>query len=388
MSARWAALLTALLAILIFAPIIWRMSHSAYDYIVHTDSAVKMFTTGTLSSPHFLFQAGIITLRQLFPISFQSATVLVVLFSIAATAALLFKIMQTATKTIWMAGILTICLLLVAPLPLLAPLDGQLYFGYIASNVYHNPTILLLKPFSLLVFAYIVSQSATDEANEWKSLTVCILATIACGLAKPSYLIVMVPALVIAFTLPGLRKALAGRVWLIAYGILLPALIVLAGQYWLTYSAEQIQGVYQGKSSIIFAPLTVMSTVSSWLLVKFLLSLSFPLAVGVSYYRQVLAYPRLLFAWLAFLLGAGYTYLFAESGPRMYQGNFIWSSQITLFLLFVVSTEFFFEEIRCNGLKDRYRKLVFIACFTLFILHTLSGINFYLAQYIAGDYCN
>lgn len=387
MATRWAGLLTTLLATLLFAPIIWRMSASAYDYVVHADLAVKMLASRSLPSPHFLLQTGIILFQQLLPISFHTASALVVLLSLAGTAALLFKIMNTATKTLWGAAILTICLMLVAPLPLLAPLDGKWYFGYIASNVYHNPTILLLKPFALLVFAFIFTARTGSDDSGWKSLTACILATTACALAKPSFIIVIVPALVIACTLPGLRKELAGRVWLISFGILLPALVILAGQYWLTYSAEQIPGVYQGKSSIIFAPLAVMSSVSSWLLAKLLLSISFPLAVAFGYYRQVLAYPRLLFAWLAFLLGAVYTYFLAESGPRMYQGNFIWSSQITLFILFVVSMEFLCVQARHNELTSRSRKLVFYVCMAFFVLHTLSGIYFYLTQYIAGDYC-
>lgn len=387
LSVRGACLLTMLLAVLCFTPIIWRLSCSAYDYIVHTDLAVKMLDSRSLPTPHFLFHAGIITFQQLLPISFQAASALVVLLSIAATAVLLFRMMAAASQTIWVAATLTLCLLLVAPIPLFFPLDQSLYFGYISSSVYHNPTILLLKPLALLSFAFVFTPTMEAGSSSWKRLTVCILATIASGLAKPNFVIVMVPALVLAFAIPDLRRELAPKTKFIACGILLPALTLLAWQYWLTYSAEQLPGLYQGKSSIIFAPLAVMSYLSTWLLAKFFLSIAFPLAVFAGFFHQVVARPRLLLAWVAFGIGAGYTYLLAESGPRMYQGNFTWSGQITLFILFVVSAEFLCEEIRCNGLNDRYRKLIFIVCMALFILHVLSGIHLYLAQYTAGDYC-
>lgn len=379
-----ACLFTTLLAVLTFAPMIWRMSASAYDYIVHTNHAIKMLADRSLPSPHFLLQAGIITIQQILPISFHTATALVVLISIAGTAALLFKIINTASGNVWISGFLTICLMLVAPIFLLAPLDGNQYFGYIGINVYHSPTILLLKPFALLVFVYIFPRTGEDAATSFKSLTVCALATSACALAKPSYIVAIVPALVIAACNPHMRKALTGRTWLILFGILLPALVILVGQYWITYSVEQLSGVYEGKSSIIIAPLAVVSKLSSWLLSKFFLSIAFPLAVCVGYFRQALATPRLLLAWLTFLIGASYTYLLAESGPRMLHGNFIWSSQITLFILFVISTEFLCEQICRDGLKSRSRKLVFALCVTFFIIHLLCGINFYLSGYIAG----
>lgn len=383
----FACLLVTVLAMIVFTPLILRMSASAYDYIVHTNLAIKMLNSQSLSSPHFLLHASIVALQKILPISFKTASSLVVLFSMGGTAFLLFKIMRTVVQSLWQAGILTLCLMLVAPIPLLAPVDGKLYFGYIASNVFHNPTILLLKPFSLLVFAFIFIKKAGDADPAWKSLVVCILATTACALAKPNYIIVIVPALVIAFALPPLRNVLRENVRLIFFGIFLPALIILVGQYWVTYSAEQLPGLYQGKSGIVVAPLVVMSSASSWLLAKFFLSIAFPLAVCVGYYRQVLSHPRLLLAWLAFFVGAGYTYLLAESGARMYQGNFGWSSQIALFILFAVSMEFLCERARLDGLITRSRKIAFSVCLTFFVLHTLSGINFYLAQYMAGDYC-
>lgn len=383
-SIRIAYLLTALVTALIFAPIIWRLSGSAYDYLVHTKLAVQMATSLTLLSPHFLLQAAIILFKQIFQISYSAACFLVVLLSIVVAAILLFSKMYAATDKPLLSGTLALGLLLVAPLPLLAPLDGHQYLGYIGINVIHNPTLHLLKPFALLIFAFATNGSRRDTPVKWSHLATCILVTIACALTKPSYIIVLLPALGIAAAVPALRRALAGQAVLF-YGILLPGVLILAGQYWITYSSQQLSGVYAGKSGIILAPLVVMSYYSSWLLIKFFLSIAFPLAVLLGHFRQIINDGRLCLAWLAFIIGAAYTYLLAESGPRIFQGNFFWSGQITLFILFATSLGFLYEQKQANARSNRPYSFVFNFCLVLFILHILSGISFYLAEFIANE---
>lgn len=383
-SVRPTCMLTTLLAALIFAPIILRMSGSAYDYVVHTKLAMQMLTTHSLLSPHFLLQASIILFNQLLHVNFNTSCFLVVLFSIAGTAALIFPRMYLATGKTLSSGFLVLGLMLVAPLPLLAPLDGHQYLGYIGINIYHNPTILLLKPFALLLFTFATARNLGVGLKNRRPLCICILVAIGCTLTKPSYMIVFLPTLAIAACVPAMRQSLARPVFIIC-GIMLPGVLILAGQYWVTYSAQQLPGVYEGKSSIILAPLLVMSNFSSWLLVKFFLSISFPLAVVVGYIRRALEDVRLCLAWLAFTIGAAYTYLLAESGPRIFQGNFTWSGQITLFILFVVSLEFFCEQVRLSGRYNRASKFIFTLCAALFVLHILSGIGYYAAEFIANE---
>jgi len=45
-----------------------------------------------------------------------------------------------------------------------------------------------------------------------------------------------------------------------------------------------------------------------------------------------------------FLSGAGQLYLFAETGERMYHGNFRWSAQIGLFILFAWSARLLLRQ--------------------------------------------
>lgn len=378
-------LVATLSAALVFSPVIWRLSGSAYDYLVHARYAEKMLETLSLASPHFLLQMLIIVVSKLFHANSVQSCFLVVLFSIAGTAALLFDKMRTATGREWLSCLLVLGLLLTAPLPLLAPWDRHLYFGYVAVNVYHNPTIILLKPFALLISGFIVTNSSRGGAAGRKGLVLYLLAVAGCALVKPSYTIVIVPAVLAALFISRMRRDMAGNIRSILFVVLLPSLLILSIQYWMTYSAQQLPGVYEGKSSIVFAPLAVMSNVSSWLWAKFLLSVSFPLAVALCYFRRVVTDVRLCFSWLAFAIGSAYTYLLAESGPRMFQGNFIWSGQITLFILFVVTLEFFCEQLRTGRSGDQPRSRVAVLCAAIFLLHVLSGIVFYASEYAASE---
>lgn len=373
-------------SLLIFSPIIRHMSRFAYDYVVHTSIAEQMLANHTLFSPHFLLQAVIILFRSLLQTDFGTSCFLTVLLAIMVTATMLYNSMCRATSGRRLLSVsLSMALLLVAPIPVLAPLDGHLYFGYIAASTYHNPTILLLKPFALVVSGFLFNARAEYNTVEWKTLAVCVLMTVSCALVKPSYIIVIVPALIIAVGYRHVNRTLDRSFLIVAIAILFPSLCILAGQYWIAYSAQQLPGVYEGKSSIIFAPVKVMSYYSSWLTVKFVVSIAFPLSVAIAYIRQTVSDGRLCFAWLAFVIGTAYTYLLAESGPRMYQGNFVWSGQISLFLLFVASLGFLCEQVRLTKLNESFNRGRFAVCALIFVMHVISGLGFYAAEFFASE---
>jgi hypothetical protein len=117
---------------------------------------------------------------------------------------------------------------------------------------------------------------------------------------------------------------------------------------------------------------------SSWLIPKFFLSVAFPMVVFCTHTHTSIRDNRVIIAWLAFIFGAFYLYFLAESGPRFYHGNFGWSSQITLFILFIVSALFLFEQRRntgCGKLCGFTSRTVF--CLIVFFLHILYGIVSY-----------
>jgi len=83
-------------------------------------------------------------------------------------------------------------------------------------------------------------------------------------------------------------------------------------------------------------------------------------------------------AWLTFIFGAFYTYFLAES-ERVTDGNFIWSGQITLFMLFVVSAVFFLRQIYEPGKGFTFSRAAII-CIVIWMLHVASGVLWYATE--------
>lgn len=369
---------TCLLVGTIYLPIIQRMIMVGYDYLIHVGLAEKMLTTGEILTPHFLLQFAVAAIAAIFPVTVQTATLSLLVIAVSATA---FVIAQTIAKEISSLSVilyLTAALLLSAPLAVLFPFDKHLYLGYISTNVFHNPTMLLLKPLALLSFGYAVTAIDNHKAPQKSIWLLCGLTTVACALTKPSFTICILPAMALLIFYRLLTKRSLSRNMLL-FGFFLPALLILALQFRMTYGSSQIQGIYSGSSQIIFAPLAVMQTYSLWLPAKFLLSLTFPLTLLLCYFRRVTKDTGLLLGWLAFFFGAAYTYLLAESGPRMLQGNFSWSAQITLFILFIYSARLLFShEVSASNAGQNK----FYLCNGALLLHLAFGIAFYISEFI------
>jgi hypothetical protein len=153
----------------------------------------------------------------------------------------------------------------------------------------------------------------------------------------------------------------------------------LGWQYLATYTPDRLLRVEGG---IFFAPLAVYAQDSGMLLPKFILSILFPLIVYALYYKDASVDIGLNLAWLNFIFGAFYTYMLAESGLRFQDGNFKWSGQVTLFILFIASVVFFLHQ-NAGWLSGRLEKKpddAFMVGVIVFGLHLVSGVLFYYLQ--------
>lgn len=361
----------------LYGPILYRMQNRASDYQVHAKIAAQMSAGHDLLTPHFLYQLLLIFIDKITNFGFAFAGMLTVLACAMLTAVILYDKVSAIDHR--QALGLSVALLLVSPVLFLATVDDHLYFGYLGINVFHNPTILLLKPLALASFFY-AADLCRNRTFSKTCLVTSTLITILAVMAKPSFTICIIPSLLLFTLIKLIRKRPFDRHMLVA-GFILPALVILIFQYFITYSSAQIGGVYAGASSVIFAPFAVMSTFSTHLLIKFICSVLFPLGVLICYFRSALRNQELRIAWVCFFFGAAYSYLLAESGPRMIQGNFLWSAQITLFILFVASLLLVLRHLREARSKGATIDRRIMVCSLLFALHLLSGIIFYSYEF-------
>jgi hypothetical protein len=128
------------------------------------------------------------------------------------------------------------------------------------------------------------------------------------------------------------------------------------------------------------------------MLLKFLLSILFPLLVYIFYFKAAIKTLYLNLAWAVFTFGAAYMYLLAEGGERLAHATFTWSAICALFILFIVSTAFLIQIVRCKAVtplltdnlieprssNHSFRSRVKITILLCVLgLHMISGIYWY-----------
>lgn len=269
--------------------------------------------------------------------------------------------------------LLVLALLILAPPSLLTP--DNAYFGYLHPYVYHNPTMLPLRPLAWLTL--LGTAKLCHAPKDWRRLALwaALAGLILAGIwAKPSFALAFLPAL-LAFGLlrSALRQPFDGLGALL--GLLLPAAALLA---W--------QSVSYSGAALGWRPLEVFNLwayhynplANQQLALKALLSLAFPLAVLLTDRRAVVRAPLMQLAWLTFLAAAGQTYLFNDLAHPV-DGNLIWNGQIAVFALLMASA--LHAAQRWHDWKVGPRGLVALA----FSLHLMGGLWWY-GLHLGADY--
>ena len=286
-----------------------------------------------------------------------------------------------------LAGVaLVLGLMILTPIALLHVQDGRYYFGYIGINVWHNPTVIAAKPFVLLTFlatlAGFPEPSKSSARPSWFATLAFAILVIAGAMAKPSFLLCLVPGVLL---MAAFRQWVSGqpvRWTFLLMGLVLPTFLVLGWQSW-------IYARYTGGAHAFFSPLATMSAMSRHLAPKLLLSILFPVTCYLLWWREARIRSRLNLAWLVFAVGLLFTYLIAET-KRTRHGNFLWSAQLALFVLFVESTLFAIARIRAGRSLPRPKQTIdwrSALCMFTFSLHVISGV-LYCVHLMSGHGAN
>ncbi|MFC2146243.1 hypothetical protein ACFLRT_02670 [Acidobacteriota bacterium] len=379
------------LTIIIFSPIlnniIIKKPLVGYRFHIQFAQQVASGEKRLDSSTHFLYQLLVVLTWVLIPGSnFYVSGFVVILICFIFTSIIIYMVIRPSpgdissfrdkTPYVW----LTLAAIIVTPITLFF-WDGtlpSLRLGYIInSNDYNNPTNLLLKPLALLLFFYAVKIFNDQLGSRIKKGVVisAVCITVLSTIAKPSYIICLLPALGLMVLIRLFRKQPINWLLMIV-GIVLPAVVILIWQFFLRFSGDPNSIAIQ--ANIVFAPFAVISAKSSQLFPKFILSILFPLSVYILYFKYSKKNLYLNLAWLSFLVGTFYAYFLAEAGGTgriSLAGNFFWCAQITSFILFVVSLRFFLKtgsKIKILKVKEKSNGR-FTFCAVIFSLHLISS---------------
>jgi hypothetical protein len=263
-------------------------------------------------------------------------------------------------------------LCIVQPVFLFAPIDGKYYLGYLTpANIYFIPTQVLLKLPSLGLFLS-TSLFFRNKARPWIYFAIGFLAILS-GLAKPNYLIDMLPAFSVLLILMWNRSNYVNwKLVLFTYSVIL---LLLSWQYSFKF-ADPSTPIYKSSIAICY-PFEVWSYHSQFVFFKVFLSTLFPIYVALVYWVEIRKDTLVIYAWLLFIFGLIITAFLCETQQK-YAGNFVWSGQIANFMLFVSSAAFFFSKAKIQlWIKDF--KIATGVC--IFISHVMAGFVYYFRSF-------
>lgn len=278
-------------------------------------------------------------------------------------------------------GVLALCLFILAPISVLE--DNSAMTGYVNATVWHSPTFhalrLFIVPVSLLALRIIDGSGYRDLRQRvyFLLLTACLLSLAI--LAKPSYAIAL---------LPGLCLFALYRVWkrqqvdwaMLLLGVLLPATVLLAMQYLVTYG-----NVDDGIQFGLFLSAR-MHVASLWQIpFRIVLSLAFPLSVYLLYFSEARKHTYLNLSWLVCFVGLTFMYCFNLTGWRSTHAVFNWTAYSTAFALMYATVQFLVEKhaaerrlsLQVEVSAKRALSLRRVLIVSVFGLHVIFGVIYF-----------
>lgn len=328
------------------------------DLLAHMDIATQLFEgKGYLAHPGFYWIAKL--LEVVSPLDFRQASVCVLSIFATLIAYIIFKVLEKETEH---ALVYTGMLMLVSAIYI--PFFNHLYLGQASSNIYHNPTLIIVKPFaylSLILFIRLLDQ--TNKKMFWWATIILTLSVI----MKPNFILAFL------FTIPIylLLKKANLKHWLLSIAMIVPTLFILVYQYVRTYNT-------QTTSSVMIDPFGVWNLWTPSPLFSFFLGTAFPLAIVIFRYRQVWNSKFLLCSWIGLVISYSQFILLAEGGQRFGDGNFAWGLQIFIAMVFLFSV---IEWIHWKKEISTDWKMNLVNI--IFSLHLVSGI-YYLIRIMLG----
>ena len=280
------------------------------------------------------------------------------------------------TKSRWINGLAlssVMVSMLLSPRTFTGESDAWYITTGISPNVWHNPTTLLCRPFSLwvLIMTYKIIKAYKEEKPFGKLLFWNAWAAFMSVWAKPSFLMTFL----LAFCVYLLLEIMAAKgkrkeqfLFSVKMGLsYVPAVCMVLWQYLFLFEGEK-----DVESGIAFRWILSASEIIKILV----LSAGFVTAAAVLF--SLLKMKRNVWLFGAFWLTLGLIFkaFIAETGERATDGNFDWMLIITLFFLFMLCAgELLLKE---RPALKRWEKLAVCLVSVLYGAHLVTGIAWFI----------
>jgi hypothetical protein len=245
------------------------------------------------------------------------------------------------------------------------------YLGQWSPNIWHSPTMALLKPLAIMGFwGTMICLAPPQPGRRWIPWLTS-LTLLAGTLAKPSFSICFIPAIVLFLLVFHLREFRMSKCALLLF---LPSACLLASQFLHTYShLAQPTTPYQDSIVLSFFGATRAYAPSAF--VSSLLVLAFPLSVLLAIRRRVLQNRPLLVSYVLGLVGFFQGSFLAEEN-KLRHANFVFGYIISLFMLYLFSLIEYLSWMRPEG-KAKVATPWKIAVSLIMLAHLVSGLLYW-----------
>jgi hypothetical protein len=314
---------------------------------------------------HPLWHIITFVLSKLLQISVENAAAVSSALFVTFWTYLVYFVVQTRLRPSIPLISLAVMLIVILVGPLCIPWYNKIiFYGQGSPNVWHNLTLWAVKPFALLSMLFFLRGLVEGQKSSYLYSIIFAIISI---FAKPSFIIMYLPALALFGLLRHLYTHRDFLVYFVAIGVLSTA--ILAYQFLHTF--------YHGESEVIIDLLGVWSLSSQNISFSIMLGLAFPLLFTLLE-ADILKDDSVLLSWIMVIVGIVYYAVFAQTGRFYAHGNFGWSYMIAMSLLYLFSIVKFFEIFHRIASWKRYPLLM------LLLVQTAIGI-FYLEKLLLGQ---
>ena len=333
-------------------------------------SYIKQIMEGTAYT-HPLWHMGTHYLSELMEVNYGTGSALFTALLITIYTVIIYKVAQNLDESSendakWY--LVTMIALTIGPF-FLVNYYSRIYMGSGSPSVWHNVTLLAVQPFALLSIYFTIKFFLSDK---YRYFVLAAIVTVVSIFAKPNFIIVFLPSLVVYMLL---KKYFGKRQLQFALITILLSVVILAFQFMSLQASNSKDG-----GSMIFDFLGVWSIYTPSVLASILMALGLPLLITLANYKSIKENEYVKFTWLLVLFSLILFACFAESGKRYSDGNFSWSWMISLSLIYIFTIiEYFKQYFTMPGIV-RYPLLammlyqVYVGWY--FVIGMFNGINF------------
>ena len=320
----------------------------AADTALHIKATEQLFL-GKLYLPHPLWHIGTQYLSGFLGVNYNIGAPIFTAFLVTLYAITIYKVAQSLNdseenQAKWY--LVTMIALTIGPF-FIKSLNLHIYMGPGSPSVWHNVTLIIVKPLALLSVFFTIKFFASSRLYYFILALIVILISI---FAKPSFIIIFLPSLVVYVLL---KRYFDKQRLQFAFATILLSVAILAYQFIHKYSGD-------GDSTVTFDFLGVWSLYTPSVAVSIMMALGLPFLISLFNYQSVKKNEYIKFTWLMVLFSLILFSCFAESGKYYRDGNFSWSWMISLGLIYIFTIIEYFKQYFVMPAVVRYPLLAMI----------------------------